>query len=213
MINLLPGLRKFSEKVFPKQQALFESLSQGQKPHTLLITCSDSRIDPSLVTQTKPGEIFVVRNPGNIIPPYGSSTGGEEAAIEFALEVLGVSNIVICGHSQCGTMAALFEHNNLNDLPALRRWLKYAASTKRRSDLLNASSMQVVEENVLVQAENLKTHPSVSYALRASRAHIFGWIYNFELGLVTIYDPKKKVFVSSSDVKDEIKNDTLSFAL
>jgi carbonic anhydrase len=213
MINLLPGLRKFSEKVFPKQQALFESLSQGQKPHTLLITGSDSRIDPSLVTQTKPGEIFVVRNAGNIIPPFGASTGGEEAAIEFALEVLGVSNIVICGHYQCGTMAALFEHDNLNDLPAVRRWLKYAASTKRRALFLNATEMQVVEENVLVQAENLKTHPSVSYALRASRAHIFGWIYNFELGLVTIYDPKKKVFVPSCNVKDEIKNDTLSFAL
>ena len=81
MNNILPGLRKFSERVFPKQQQHFESLSQGQKPHTLMITCSDSRIDPNLVTQTKPGEIFVVRNAGNIIPPFGSSRGGEEAAI------------------------------------------------------------------------------------------------------------------------------------
>jgi carbonic anhydrase len=213
MINLLPGLRKFSEKVFPKQQALFESLSQGQKPHTLLITCSDSRIDPSLVTQTKPGEIFVVRNAGNIIPPYCSLGSGEEAAVEFALEVLSITNIVICGHYQCGAMAALFEHNNLNDLPAVAKWLRYAEATKRRSAFLKASFDQVAEENILVQIQNLKTHPSVSQALRSGRANIFGWMYNFELGIVNIYDNEKKAFIPSFDVKDEIINNTSRFTL
>ncbi|MFM8314687.1 MAG: carbonic anhydrase, partial [Deltaproteobacteria bacterium] len=105
MKNLLPGLRKFSESEFKNKQSLFETLSKGQSPHTLLITCSDSRIDPNLITQTEPGEIFVVRNAGNIVPPFGSSLGGEEAAIEFAIDGLKVTNVVVCGHSHCGAMA------------------------------------------------------------------------------------------------------------
>src|SRR5689334_18473837 len=151
MINLLPGLRKYSETIFPQQKKLFDELSAGQKPHTLLITCSDSRIDPTLVTQTKPGELFIVRNPGNIVPPYGASTNGEAAAIEFAIG-LGVSNIVICGHSQCGAMAALANRLDLNQLPSVKSWLTYAHATQKRIERFKepVELMQFVEENVLV---------------------------------------------------------------
>lgn len=215
MNNLLPGLRKFSEKVFPGQQQHFESLAQGQKPHTLMITCSDSRIDPNLVTQSKPGELFVVRNAGNIVPPFGASRGGEEAAIEFAIEGLGVRNIVICGHSQCGAMAALSGKVNLDGLPCVKSWLGHAQGTKKRIDNMagDYDLSHVVEENVLVQADNLRTHPSVSGALRAGRIQIFGWVYSFETGSIAVYDPKLKKYLPSTEVKDEADKDASRFAL
>ncbi len=215
MQNLLPGLRVFSERIFPEQQPLFESLSQGQKPHTLMITCSDSRIDPNLVTQTKPGEIFIVRNAGNIIPPYGASRGGEEAAIEFAIEGLGVSNIVICGHSKCGAMAALVDHANLDSLPCVKDWLGHAHATKRRMSMTTSKPVlaDVVEENVLVQADNLKTHPSVSAALRAGKVQLYGWVYNFEYGTVAVYDPQLKRFLPSTEVSEGAEKDATRFAL
>lgn len=215
MKNLLPGLRKFSENVFPKQQKLFEALSLGQKPHTLMITCSDSRIDPNLVTQTNPGELFVVRNAGNIVPPYGASNGGEEAAIEFAIDGLGVSNVVICGHSKCGAMAALMNPPSTDGLPSVKNWLCHAQATKKRMDEYNGDFelQHVVEENIQVQANNLKTHPSVSSALRSNRIHIFGWMYNFESGSIGIYDPKVQKFLPSTDVREEAQTDASRFSI
>ncbi len=215
MKNLLPGLREFSERVFPGHQEHFESLAQGQKPHTLMITCSDSRIDPNLVTQTKPGELFVVRNAGNIIPPFGASRGGEEAAIEFAIEGLGVSNIVVCGHSKCGAMAALVGEVKLDKLPCVKSWLGHAQGTKKRMDALagDFNLNHVVEENVLVQVDNLRTHPSVSGALRSGRVQIFGWVYSFETGSVAVYDPRLKRYLPSTEVKEEAEKDASRFAL
>jgi carbonic anhydrase len=215
MNNLLPGLRKFSERVFPQQQKLFESLSQGQRPHTLMITCSDSRIDPNLVTQTNPGELFVVRNAGNIVPPFGASQGGEGAAIEFAIEGLGVSNIVICGHSQCGAMSALIGKVNLEGLPSLKSWLEHAQSTRKRMETKynDFELHHVVEENVLVQAENLKTHPSVSASLSTGRTRLFAWVYSFETGSIAVYDPKLKRYLPSIEVREEIGKEPSRFAI
>jgi len=212
MQNLIPGLRKFSEEVFPQQRPLFENLSSGQKPHTLLITCSDSRIDPNLVTQTQPGEMFVVRNAGNIVPPFGSSRGGEEAAIEFAVEGLKVTNVVICGHTHCGAMAGLMGRVNLDSMPSLRNWLEHAAATKRRMQN-SESTIAVAEENVLVQADNLKTHPSISAALREKRIRIFGWLYHFETGDITLYDTGSRKFIPSCDARIGLAEGAGRFAL
>lgn len=214
MNNLLSGLRKFSERVFPQQRQLFEELSQGQVPHTLMITCSDSRIDPNLFTQTKPGEIFMVRNAGNIIPPFGASTGGEEAAIEFAIEALGVSNIVICGHSQCGAMAALLNNAKLTGMPCVHKWLVHAQATKKRLELTgDINHLRAAEENVLVQADNLKTHPSVSAALRSGKVQLYGWVYLFESGTVTVYDPHKRKYLPSIEVREDAEKNVTRFAL
>jgi carbonic anhydrase len=211
---LLEGLRKFSSDVYPEHKDLFQKLSNGQKPHTLMITCSDSRIDPNLVTQTEPGEIFVIRNAGNIIPPFGSSQGGEEAAIEFAIEALKVSNIVICGHTHCGAMSALMNHDIVKDLPSVASWLDHAAATRRRcKDHTDKSAIKVVEENVLVQAENLKSHPAVSAGLGRKSLQIYGWVYHFETGKVTIYDPTRGEYVLSSDVKSRADSDLKSLAI
>ena len=211
---LLDGLRKFSTDVYPDHQKLFHDLSAGQKPHTLMITCSDSRIDPNLVTQTQPGELFVVRNAGNIIPPYGSSKGGEEAAIEFAIEVLNVSHIVLCGHTKCGAMSALMNPDSVKSLPSVAAWLNHAESTRRRcKDHSDKNPLKVTEENVLVQAENLKSHPAVSAALRRKSIQIFGWIYHFETGEVMIYDPTQEKYVRSSEVKSRADSDMKSLAI
>lgn len=217
MKNLLPGLRKFSHSVFESRKSLFENLSKGQSPHTLLITCSDSRIDPNLITQTEPGEIFVVRNAGNIIPPFGSSMGGEEAAIEFAIDGLKVSNIVVCGHSHCGAMAGLMDRVNLDSLPSVKKWLGHAQATRKRIEATHSRDSvdltKVIEENVLVQINNLKTHPSVSAALKQDRIRIYGWLYHFENGTITLYDPKREKFVVSTEVKSEVSEDPSKFAL
>lgn len=196
---LLEGLRKFQSNISPEQQALFQKLSQGQSPHTLMITCSDSRIDPNLVTQTQPGEIFVVRNAGNIVPPYGSSNGGEEATIEFAIDGLKVKHIVVCGHTSCGAMSALLKLDQIPGLPALKRWLTHAEATRRRcgDDL---QTERAVQENVKVQIQNLKTHPAVSAALREGRVDIFGWIYHLDTGFVSLYDPNKDRFIPSVEL-------------
>ena len=178
MQNLIPGLRRYTENIFPEQKDLFEELSQGQKPHTLIITCSDSRIDPNLLTQAQPGEIFVIRNAGNITPPFGASGGGEEASIEFAIDGLKVSNVVVCGHSHCGAMAALMDKVDLNTLPSVQHWLRHAKTTKKRilacSKNNDFNLMDVIEENILTQIDNLKTHPSVSCALRQNKIRIYG---------------------------------------
>lgn len=218
MKTLLEGLRKFRSEIYPQQKPLFDQLSRGQSPHTLLITCSDSRIDPSLVTQTQPGEIFVVRNAGNIIPPYGATEGGEEASIEFAIDGLKVSNIVVCGHTKCGAMTALMNPKAVAAMPAVSRWLIHAEATRRccaegyqAED--PASQIGVIERNVLTQVHNLKTQPAVAAAMAAGKVHVFGWVYHIESGLVSVYDPSTERFVLSSEVKTKAEGDLARYAI
>ena len=202
MKRLIEGLQKFQEGYFSAHRDLFEQLSQGQHPRILFICCSDSRVDPNLITQSKVGDLFVIRNAGNIIPPYGSSRGGEESAIEFAIEGLGVRNIVICGHSHCGAMAALLGKVDLSSMPSTRQWLEHAAATKKRICTHgNSGNLDAcIEENVLVQIQNLKTHASVSAALKDERLHLFGWIYDFAKGTVNVYHKQKQRFVPSHEL-------------
>ena len=131
MQKLVEGIHQFQNDIFSSKQQLYEKLAKGQHPLALFITCSDSRIDPSLLTQTEPGELFIMRNAGNIVPPYGTLHGGEAATIEFAVSALGVKDIVICGHSHCGAMGGVLHPETLSDLPAVRSWLSYADSTER----------------------------------------------------------------------------------
>ena len=204
MDNLLAGLRRYTEKIYPKQKEMFDGLARGQKPHTLFVTCSDSRIDPNLITQTNPGELFVLRNPGNMVPTFGSSGGGEEAAVEFAVRFLGVRNIVVCGHSKCGAVGAMLDSRPLAELPATRTWLNHAADTKQkmaRGD--SPGDVRVCTEmNVLAQIENLRSHPSVSERLSEGTLDIFGWIYHFERGTVSVYHGGQGRFVPFTEITD-----------
>ncbi len=202
MQKLVAGIHQFQNDIFSSKQRLFERLVEGQRPLALFITCSDSRIDPSLLTQTEPGELFILRNAGNIVPPYGTFHGGEAATIEFAVAALKVKDIVICGHSYCGAMSGLLNAEKLNDLPAVRNWLSYADSTRRimqeNYDHLTAASDRLtatVEENVLVQLENLRTHPVVAAALARKEINLHGWVYKFETGQVFTYSADSEQYV------------------
>jgi carbonic anhydrase len=200
MQDLFAGVRHFRQNVFQTQQQLFEQLSQQQNPETLFITCSDSRIDPNLITHTDPGDLFVIRNAGNLIPAYGVATGGEEATIEFALQALGVKHIVICGHSGCGAMKGLLNPIALAEMPSVASWLRHTEATRRLvkakypevkgDDLLRV----VTEENVLTQIENLQTHPAVAVAMAKEALSVHAWVYDIASGDVLAYDVKDGIF-------------------
>ncbi len=201
MEKLIDGLMKFQREVFPLKRELFERLASDQKPSTLFITCADSRVVPDLFTQSEPGEIFVIRNAGNIVPAYGSLMGGVTATIEFAIAVLGVKHVVICGHTDCGAMKALLHPEKLADVPAVASWLGQAEATRRvvmdnykdhdEPALINA----LTRENILVQLQNLQTHPIVLSALARCELKLYGWIYNIGTGDVESFDAEKQSFI------------------
>jgi len=203
MQKLVEGIHQFQSGIFSSKQQLFEGLVDGQQPLALFITCSDSRINPNLLTQTEPGELFILRNAGNIVPPYGAVEGGEAATIEYAVSVLGVKDIVVCGHSHCGAMAGLLDQSQLAKLPAVRSWLGHAESTHRiiEENYAHITDAELrltvtVEENVLVQLEHLRTHPAVAAAIARKSLNPHGWVYEFETGQVFGYHPQKGQFVS-----------------
>lgn len=200
MQHLIRGLHQFQQEIFRPQRQFFESLALGQHPEVLFITCSDSRINPNLITQTRPGELFIVRNAGNIIPPLGIG-GGEGATIEYAVAALGVKDIIVCGHTRCGAMQAILDDASLADLPQMARWLGHAEATRRiiRENYQHlegaARVTAAVEENVLVQIENLRTQPVVAAALGRGDLRLHGWVYKIETGEVFSYDPERGQFL------------------
>jgi carbonic anhydrase len=205
MENLVRGIHQFQTTLFKDNQEFFARLSQGQQPDTLLITCSDSRIAPDLLMQAKPGDIFTLRNAGNIIPPYGASGGGEAGTIEFAVAALKVRHVVVMGHSHCGAMKGLLNPEGLSSLPLVSSWLRHAEATRRvvqenygdldGEELLNAT----IKENVLMQIENLRTYPAVAARLTKGDLTLHGWVYHIESGQVLAFDPEESRFVPMSD--------------
>ena len=201
MQKLIDGVHHFQNADFRPLQGLFEKLAKGQNPDTLFITCSDSRIDPTLLTQSSPGDLFILRNAGNIVPPHGAANGGEAATIEFAVAALGVKDIIICGHSHCGAMKGLLEPQQVASLPAMSSWLSHAETT-RRIVLDNYGHLDgdrlvtaTVEENVLVQLENLRTLPAVASRLVRGDLYLHGWVYKIETGEVFAFDLDSRQFV------------------
>lgn len=201
MQKLIHGIHQFQETDFRPLQGLFEQLARGQNPETLFITCSDSRIDPNLLTRSKPGDLFILRNAGNIVPPHGAGNGGEAATIEFAVAGLGVKDVIICGHSHCGAMKGLLHPEQVASLPTVAAWLGHAETT-RRIVLDNYRHLEgdrlvtaTVEENVLVQLENLRTLPAVASRLVRGDLHLHGWVYKIETGEVFAYDLASGQFV------------------
>lgn len=192
MQRLVEGIHQFQLRVLAEKQALFRDLEQGQHPQALFITCSDSRIVPNLLTQTEPGELFILRTAGNIVPSYGSVKGGEAATIEYAVSALKVQDIIVCGHSHCGAMAALLNPESVHELPAVRELLAHAGEVREliAEDYTDdgARLTATIEQNVLVQLEHLRTHPSVTAALAAGQVRLHGWVYRFETGEVFAHD-------------------------
>lgn len=205
MQRIIQGVFRFQKEVFPGKQQLFKSLAESQNPRALFITCADSRVVPDLIAQTAPGDLFICRNAGNIIPPYAEMNGGVSATIEYAVMALKIPNIIVCGHSDCGAMRAVLHPEKLRDMPVIAAWLKHAESARRVAkekhphlsgdDLFNAT----IEENVISQIHNLRTHPSVAAGVARGTLRLYGWVYGISTGQVSTYDAESGVFVPLSD--------------
>jgi carbonic anhydrase len=202
MDKILTGVRQFRETIYPEKQDFFRRLAgKQQSPLALFITCSDSRILPNVITDTEPGDLFIIRNAGNIVPPAGAPVGGEAATIEYAVAVLNIPNIIVCGHSQCGAMKALMTRQSTNDLPAVGQWISLAETTRRivqrKYPNLSAAELEVaaVQENVLVQLNHIRTHPVVAERLAIGTLQLHGWYYDIGSGVISAYDEITKEFM------------------
>jgi carbonic anhydrase len=200
--RLLTGVRKFRREVYPSQKEMYEQvMREPQRPHTLVVTCADSRVDLETLTQSSPGEIFVSRNIGNLVPAYGQMPGGISAVIEYAVTALEVSQVVICGHEDCGAMKGLLQPDTVAKMPLVRSWLMNAEAALSvvearnpggaRGELLN----QLIEANVVLQMSHLRTHPLVAGRLAMGTLAISGWVYDIAGGSVRVHDERLGRFV------------------
>lgn len=193
MDRIYEGIRRFCREVHPQRRELFERLAGGQSPELLLITCSDSRIDPALLTQTDPGDVFVIRNAGNLVPPYSAKAhSGEAGTIQYGIEALGIRHIAVCGHAHCGAMAAIQNPAAAEGLEAVREWLEFGQPALDRLDELPGEGdalSRTIAANVLTQIAHLRTHPSVAAAEARGELELHGWIYDFERGELLVAQP------------------------
>lgn len=200
MKKFLAGIIKFQNEVFPRERHVYEQLAEGQQPDTLFIGCSDSRVVPNDMLQAGPGELFIIRNAGNIVPPHGESLGGVSATVEYAVEVLKVRHIVVCGHSDCGAMRALMHPEKIRDLKAVYQWLHHAervsaVTRELHGDLEPAKYLErLIEENVVAQIENLLTYPCVAAKVRSGSLMMHGLVFNIKTGQFSMLDRTNLTF-------------------
>ena len=215
LLALLRGVEHFNTHVFPEKEELFVNLANTQSPKILFIACADSRITPSLITQTNPGDLFILRNVGNLVPAYGEMLGGVSSAIEYAVIGLDVSIIIICGHSDCGAMKALLEPEkaNLQSMPTVRSWLRNAEaaravtlSTFKAEDSGPSMVRCLSEQNVLLQLAHLRTHPAVAAGLASNTLFLQGWFYDIGKGEISILDEQTRRNVAVKDVIDSLQS-------
>lgn len=186
--KFLRGVSRFRKSVYPRHQDLFEKLALGQRPDALFITCADSRIDPCLLTQTKPGELFICRVIGNIVPPYPDAIGGVSATIEYAVGVLQVPEVIVCGHTDCGVMKGALNPEALAAYPNVTAWLRYTNVEQRDREPSPDFLLTLTEANVVAQLKNLRSHPAVADRMEQGDLSLHGWIYHIGPGLVTAYN-------------------------
>jgi carbonic anhydrase len=206
--RILKGLSRFQKNVYPKHRDLFQKLALGQRPEALFITCADSRIDPCMLTQTKPGELFICRVIGNVVPPYPDAIGGVSATIEYAVGVLGVADVIVCGHTDCGVLKGVMNPEPLEPLTAVSAWLNYARPARESVEQTNSDAeflLALTERNVVEQLGNLLTHPTVAERLDQGDLKLHGWVYHLGEGVVTTYDPVKAAFVTLETPKSKLR--------
>ncbi|WP_286239541.1 carbonic anhydrase [Neptuniibacter halophilus] len=194
MEKIVKGVMHFRQNVYPEHKDLFGTLATGQSPDVLFITCSDSRIDPNLLTGTNPGDLFICRNAGNVIPPHSNQTGGMTASIEYAVAVLGVRHIIVCGHTDCGAIKGALDMSSVEGLPHVKEWLGHCRSAmeivRERHSIpcshgIDAEHLnEAIEENVLQQVQHMRTHPIVAAKLATGKVEIHGWVYDIKKGAV-----------------------------
>lgn len=203
MEQLFDGVKEFNSRDFLKHRELFEAIGRKQDPHTLFIGCSDSRVVPSLITKTLPGELFVIRNIANIVPPYRTNKEffSTTAAIEYAVKMLHVENIVICGHSNCGGCNALLcDDDALREIPHTKKWLELAKHVKEAVVLGNIvdaveRERRAEQLNIVEQMNHLLTYPYIKEKYTAGALNILGWYYIIDTGEIFDYDKKQNKFI------------------
>ncbi|MFL2869115.1 MAG: carbonic anhydrase [Pirellulaceae bacterium] len=184
--KLFDGVRDFQHNIQPDLQPMFDGLANGQSPKALFITCSDSRIDPNLLTGTEPGELFVVRNAGNIIPDPAAQTDGAHCAIEYAVLALSVPEIIICGHAKCGAMGAALDPDSVSQFPFIADWV---ALTDTSVELCDDDPLKsLVLANVKDQIRIVSEIPFVAERMQAGELSVHGWYYDFVTGAVEVLD-------------------------
>lgn len=200
MQRLLEGHKKFLRDVFPERRSHYHLLRDRQAPEWLFITCSDSRIVPDLILGTEPGDLFISRSIGNVVPVSMNDVDGVSATIEYAVEVLKVPYIINCGHSDCGAIKAALNKTAVESLPKAKRWLDHVEGAFRHRQPLNpadgdqAELYSVIRGNVVAQVENLKAQPSVAKALANGSTQVFGWFYDILTGRIEQYDEQAREF-------------------
>lgn len=209
MKELVSGLLRFQRDVFPGKKEIFENLAGEQNPKALFVTCADSRVVPDLIMQCGPGELFISRNAGNIVPPHGELRGGVSATIEYAVSALGIQDIIVCGHSDCGAMKGILHPEKVKSMPMVAAWLWQAEGARRVVEdnyphLSEKEKLEkLTEQNVLSQIDHLRTHPSVAAGLAKGNLRLYGWVYNIKTGEMLNYDAEAGEFRLLRDA-DEI---------
>ena len=194
MDHIVRGVLDFRKNVYPEHKDLFGALADSQNPDVLFFTCSDSRIDPNMVTGSHPGDLFICRNAGNVIPPHSNETGGMTASIEYAVAVLNVRHIIVCGHTDCGAIKGALDIPALKGLPHVKEWLGHCRSAmeivRERHGIDGDAPLdpkylnEAIEENVLQQVQHLRTHPVVAAKLATGKIEIHGWVYDIKSGRI-----------------------------
>lgn len=200
LVQIVEGFKKFRHEVFPEQEELFNKLAMAQQPRAMFITCADARVVPELITQSSPGDLFITRNVGNVVPPYGQNNGGVSTAIEYAIMALGVQHIIVCGHSDCGAMRAVMNEKVLETMPTVKAWLRQSEVAKtvvlENCGCINEDTLDVlIEENVIAQLDHLRTHPSVAARLASGHLFIHGWVYDIKTGAIKAFDEEEGDFL------------------
>jgi len=216
--RLRDGVRRFQAEVHAESAAEYHRVATTpQQPHTLIIACADSRVDVESITSSGPGEVFVTRNIGNMVPGYGEMMGGVSAVIEYAVCALKVHHVVVCGHSDCGAMKALLNPGSTDNMPTVKSWLRngQAALTITNSmahpdDPPSERMRRLTEENVLMQLAHLKTHPSVAGAMAREHLTVSGWVYEIGTGEVRIVEDGSRAFVPVAEAGPALVNDVQS---
>ncbi len=198
--QLKEGVRRFRTEVHEENaEAYRRAASEPQRPHTLIVACADSRVDVETITASGPGDVFIARNVGNMVPAYGEVPGGVSAVIEYAVSALQVRHVVVCGHSDCGAMKALLQPESLTAMPTVKRWLNHGQAALQVAESLRAEAggnllSVLTEKNVLMQLAHLKTHPSVAGAMARGELTISGWVYDIGSGEIRIAEDGSAVF-------------------
>jgi len=201
MDRLIEGHKRFSAEVFPGRRKEFKLLAEGQRPECLFITCSDSRVVPDLILGMAPGDLFIARNVGNVVPVVSHDVDGVTATIEYAVEVLKVNRAIVCGHSDCGALKAALDKKELENLPKAQRWLSHveAAFSHRQpentADGEHAELGALIRGNVVAQLWNLRAQPSVARAVVEGRLTVHGWYYDILTGRIEQYDEQMRRFL------------------